>query len=335
MMRVLVAPDDFKGTMSAPEVAGALARGLRSAEMDVEELPIADGGDGTLDVLVGALGGEVRTETVADPLGRAVRARWALLPDRRTAVVELAEASGLWRVAPEERDPWRASTRGTGELIVAAARAGATDVLLGVGGSATTDGGAAALEALAAAGVGVAIRVICDVRVPFEDAARVFGKQKGADDETVAALSARLDDLAVAAPRDPRGRPMTGAAGGLAGGLWAHCGAELVPGAAFVLDAIGFDGRAAEADFVVTGEGRLDLQTFTGKAVAEVAGRCRRLRVPVHAVVGSNALAADQIPALGIASVRTASTADELERVAWDLAHATRETGAGRRGANA
>ncbi|MBV9050084.1 MAG: glycerate kinase, partial [Solirubrobacterales bacterium] len=236
------------------------------------------------------------------------------------AVVEMAQASGLRHVGAHERDPWSATTRGTGELIAAAVAAGARKVLVAVGGSATTDGGAGAVEVLREADVRAQIVVLCDVRVAFEDAARVFGPQKGADPDTVARLSERLHTLAQASPRDPRGRPMTGAAGGLSGGLWAHCGAELVDGARFVLDAVAFDGRVREADIAVSGEGRLDEQTLTGKAVAEVARRCAAASRPLHVVVGSSALNAAEIAALGVASVREASTLEELERAGQELA---------------
>ena len=149
----LVAPDSFKGTFSAREVAGAIAAGLRSAEREAVELPVADGGEGTMEVLVNALGGELRTATVSDPLGRPIEAGFALLPDG-AAVVETAQASGLGLVGEGERDAWAATTRGTGELIVAAVEAGAERVIVTVGGSATTDGGAGAVEALEEAGVG-------------------------------------------------------------------------------------------------------------------------------------------------------------------------------------
>ncbi len=279
---MVLAPDSFKGTLSAPAVAAALARGVRSAGAEALELPVADGGEGTLEAIAGARGGEVRRATVADALGRPVSASWALLADGSTAVVESAQASGLWRVGEDERDAWAASTRGTGELICAAAAAGAVLVVLGVGGSATTDGGAGALAALEAAEVDVALDVVCDVRTPWEDAARVFAPQKGADPATVARLERRLDELAARAPRDPRGVPMTGCAGGLSGGLWAWRGARLLPGAAYVLDAVGFDDALAGAALVVTGEGRLDAQTGAGKLVAEVAAprRARRGALP-------------------------------------------------------
>jgi glycerate kinase len=238
-----------------------------------------------------ALGGELRTASVTDPLGRPVEAQFALLDDGRTAVVETAQASGLRLVDEAERDAFAASTRGTGELIVAAVEAGARAVLVPVGGSATTDGGAGALEALDEAGVDVPITVICDVRTAWEDAPRVFGPQKGASDQrTIERLERRLDELAARAPRDPRGVPMTGCAGGLSGGLYAFRGAKLVPGAAYVLDAIGFDDAMRAARFVVTGEGRLDAQTLEGKACAEVATRARQGGVACHAVVGRNDL---------------------------------------------
>lgn len=307
----LVAPDSFKGTFSASEVAAAIASGLRAAGREAVELPVADGGEGTMEVLVGALGGELRTVTASDPLGRPVEAAFALLPDG-TAVVETAQASGLGLVDERERDAWAATTRGTGELIVAAADAGAERVIVTVGGSATTDGGAGAVEALDEAGVQVELDVLADVRTPFEQAARVFGPQKGADPSMVKRLERRLQRQADGYLRDPRGERMTGAAGGLSGGLWAQHGARLVPGAAYVLDAIGFDGRMRAAAFVVTGEGQLDGQTLQGKIVGEVATRCRQGGVACHAVVGRNALEPFQERILDLASVTEASTRDEL-----------------------
>jgi glycerate 2-kinase len=309
---VLVAPDSFKGTFRAPEVAGAIAAGLRGAGRDARELPVADGGEGTMDALVGALGGELREVTAPDPLGRPVEARFALLPDG-SAVVETAQASGLGLVSEDERDPWAASTRGTGELIAAAAEAGAERVLVTVGGSATTDGGAGALEALAEAGLRPELDVLCDVRTPFELAPSVFGPQKGADPAMVERLEERLTKLAGSFERDPRGEPMTGAAGGLSGGLFGALGARLVPGAAYVLDAIGFDSAMRESAFVVTGEGRLDAQTLQGKVVGEVATRCRQRGVTCHAIVGGNGLEPFQERIIDLASVTEATDLDELE----------------------
>jgi glycerate 2-kinase len=312
---VLVAPDSFKGTFSAPEVARAVADGLRSAGREAHELPVADGGEGTMEVLVNALGGEIRRLTVSDPLGRPVEAGFALLPGG-SSVVEMAQASGLSLVAEQDRDAWAASTRGTGELIAAAVEAGASPVIVTVGGSATTDGGAGAIEALREADAhpaGIEILVVCDVRVPFEDAPRVYGPQKGADAAMVGRLERRLDELAASFPRDPRGVPMTGAAGGLSGGLWAALGAKLVPGAAYVLDAIGFDDLMRGSAFVVTGEGSLDEQTLQGKIVGEVATRCRQGGVTCHALVGRNQLDPFGERTIDLASVTEATTLDELK----------------------
>jgi glycerate kinase len=317
---VLVAPDSFKGTFSAGAVAAAVARGLREGGRETAELPLADGGEGTLDVLVDALGGELRTATVSDPLGRPVEARFGLVDGGTRAVVEMAEASGLRHVAESERDAWAASTRGSGELIAAACDAGAREVVVCVGGSATTDGGAGALAALDEAGVEPRLVVVCDVRTPWEDAARVFGPQKGADAATVRRLERRLAALAARAPRDPRGVPMTGCAGGLSGGLWAWRGATLVAGAPYVLDAVGFDDHMRAARYVVTGEGRLDAQTLEGKLVAEVATRCRQSGVACHAVVGEDAMDGFRQRVIDLGCVVEASTEEALVAAGRELA---------------
>jgi glycerate kinase len=316
---VLVAPDKFKGTYSAAEVAAAIAEGLRDGGRNAEELPVADGGEGTADALVRALGGDWIEADATDALGRPIRARFALLKDRR-AVVEAAEASGLARIAAEERDAFAASTRGTGELIAAACDAGASHVLVAVGGTATTDGGAGALEALDEARVDPELTVICDVRTPFELAARVFAPQKGADPDTVKRLKRRLDAFAKKATRDPRGLPMTGAGGGLSGGLYAQRGAKLVPGAPFVLDALGFDARMRAASFVVTGEGRIDEQTLEGKAAGEVAVRCRQAGVACHAIVGEDAIDDFNLRVLALDGLDEATTAKELRAAGRGLA---------------
>jgi glycerate kinase len=309
---VLVAPDSFKGTFSAAEVAAAIAAGLRSADREAIELPVGDGGEGTMGVLVAALGGELRAARVSDPVGRPVDAQFAILPDG-SAVVEMAQASGLALVAEGERDAWAASTRGTGELIALAVEAGAEHVLVTVGGSATSDGGAGALEALEDAGVRPDLEVLCDVRTVYEKAPSVFGPQKGADQELVKRLERRLDELAEQLPRDPRGVSMTGAAGGLSGGLWGGLGARLVPGAAYVLDAIGFDAAMKGSAFVVTGEGRLDSQTLEGKIVGEVATRCRQGGVACHAIVGRDELDPFEERIIDLASVREATDLEEMQ----------------------
>ncbi len=246
-------------------------------------------------MLLGALGGELVTVSASDPLGREIEAAFGLTEDtggRRVAIVETAAASGLGLLAADELDPLGASTAGTGELIVAAALAGAELIYLGVGGSATTDGGAGAIRAIEeGGGLGDArLVVLSDVRTPFEAAARVYGPQKGAGNAEVGRLTRRLHALARRFDRDPRGIPMTGAAGGLSGGLWARFGATLVPGAAFVLDLLDFDRRMRAARAVVTGEGRLDQQSLAGKAVSEVATRARQSGVPCHAIVGKREL---------------------------------------------
>jgi glycerate 2-kinase len=290
---VLVAPDSFKGTFSAPRVAGAIGRGLERAGLMPPDLcPVADGGEGTLDALLTQLGGEVIGVEVQDPLERPIRAGFGLVEDGGTALVEMAAASGLGLVAEDERDAWAATTYGTGELIAAAVEAGAQVVLIAVGGSATTDGGAGAIEAIEAAGGlrGAQLVVLCDVRTTFEDAPRVFGPQKGADPDMVERLRERLDDLARRLPRDPRGMPMTGCAGGLSGGLWGQYGAKLEPGAPWVLDALDFDDRMRASRAVVTGEGKLDQQTLEGKLVGEIGTRARQAGVPLHAIVGTDAL---------------------------------------------
>jgi glycerate kinase len=317
---VLVAPDSFKGTFSATEVAGAIGRGLQDAGRPVDLCPVADGGEGTLDALAAGLSAERRQADVEDPLGRPIMAEFGLAG--QVAIVDTAAASGLGLVGPEERDAFAATTAGTGQLIAAAIDAGARVVYLGVGGSATTDGGAGAIKAIASAGGlrGARLVVLCDVRTSFEDAARVFGPQKGADAAEVKRLTARLNAQARRFERDPRGVPMTGAAGGLSGGLWAAFDAELVPGAAFVLDEVGFDARMRAARAVVTGEGKLDMQSLVGKVVSEVATRARQSGVPCHAVVGTRELDSMGARILDLDRVIEASTLAELEEAGRALA---------------
>ena len=249
--------------------------GLVASGQPVDICPVADGGEGTLSALAAGLGLEQITVRVSDPLGHPVEAVFGLGPND-VAVVEMAAASGLGLVAEMDRDAVAASSYGTGELIAAAAAAGARTVYVAVGGSATTDGGEGALLAIEDLG-GLGSRrlvVLCDVRTPFELAPSTFAPQKGASAEQVSQLERRLDHLAARLPRDPRGVPMTGAAGGLAGGLWAQFGAELVGGASFVLSALDYDARMRAARAVVTGEGRLDRQSLS----ASSSPRWRRAR---------------------------------------------------------
>jgi glycerate kinase len=318
---VLVAPDSFKGTLRATEVAAAMTRGLESAGWAADACPVADGGEGTMEVLLTALGGETGAATVHDPLGREIAAGFGLLENGGTAIVETAQASGLGLVADGERDPVAASTTGTGELILASVETGAEVVLVAVGGSATTDGGTGAITAIEHGGGlrGAALVVLCDVRTAFERAAEVFAPQKGADPAAVTALTRRLRDQARRLPRDPRGLPMTGAAGGLAGGLWAVFGASLRPGAAFVLDALNFDPRMRAARAVLTGEGRLDRQSMEGKAVGEVCVRARQAGVPTHAIVGARDLDDFDARILDLQTIDEAGTLETIEVAARRL----------------
>lgn len=324
---MLIAPDSFKGTFSAVAVAEALRRGLAASGQPAAVCPVADGGEGTLDALAGALELERLLVSVRDPLGREVTAAFGLGPGG-VAVVEMAAASGLALVGEDERDALAASSYGTGQLIAAAVAAGARTVYVAVGGSATTDGGEGALRALAeSGGLGaardgrdaVALVVLCDVRTPFELAPATFAPQKGASPQQVRELEHRLHRLARELPRDPRGVPMTGAAGGLAGGLWAAHGAELLSGATFVLSAVGYDARMRAARAIVTGEGRLDRQSLSGKIVSEVATRARQAGVPCHAVVGSNALDPFDARILDLQLILEARTLAELEAAGAEL----------------
>lgn len=286
VMRVVAAPDKLRGTASAREVAAAVASAAAKLGWRCDEVPMADGGEGTLD----ALGGANRATVVTGPLGAPVEAEWRL--DGRTAVIEMARASGLELAGGAARnDPIAASTAGTGELISAALDAGATRVIVGVGGSATTDGGLAALRALQPLGRlrGVELLVACDVRTGFVEAVEVFAPQKGASAAQVALLRRRLDRLAQVYLAehgvDVNGLEGAGAAGGLAGGL-AAAGARLVSGFDLVADEVELYDRIEGADLVITAEGFLDAQSFEGKVVGGVAALAAAAGVPVVAIAG-------------------------------------------------
>lgn len=270
-MRALLCPASLKGALSATAAADALAEGFRLAGADAELLPVADGGEGTAEALHHARDGEWRETTVSDPLGRPVRARWLVLRDG-TAVVEAASAIGLPLLEPAERDPLRATSRGLGELLLAALDEHPSSLIVGLGGTATVDGGAGVRAVVR--GLELPTRVLCDVRTTLADAARLFGPQKGASPEDVVELERRL--AADEALRPYADLPGSGAAGGLGAGL-AALGATLVPGAATVLDLVGIDDRIAQADLAVTGEGQVDATTAEGKAPMVVVERCRRL----------------------------------------------------------
>jgi glycerate kinase len=265
---VLLCPASLKEVLSAREAAAALARGVRAADADAVELPVADGGEGTADALHVALGGEWREVVVSDPLGRPVSARWLLLPDGRAAV-DAASAIGLPLLAESERDPIAASSRGLGEFVLAALREGASGLVVGLGGSATVDGGAGMREVVRE--LPVPTTVLCDVRTQLADAAFLFGPQKGASAQDVLVLERRLAAMTELAPY--AALPGSGAAGGL-GAAFAALGAELVPGAAAVLELLRFDERIAGCDLAITGEGQVDRTTMEGKAPGVVATRC-------------------------------------------------------------
>ena len=309
---LVAAPDKFRGTATAAEAAAAASRGARAVGWSAEELPLADGGEGTLDVLASALGGERRHAIVRGPLGEPVEAAWLFVPhglprgvllladagrtvpeaeDGPVAVIESALAAGRALLAePEGDDPVRARTDGVGDLILTAVEAGARLVVVGAGGTATTDGGCGALSAVGSRArlSGASIVVACDVSTRFRKAAVAFSPQKGATPAQVAELSARLDGLATRY-RDELGvdvGPLTGAgaAGGLAGGL-AALGAHLVPGFALVASLFDLDRRIAGADLVMTGEGRVDATSFEGKVVGGVLAAAGGL-VPALCVAG-------------------------------------------------
>lgn len=296
-MRIVVAPDKFKGTVTAVELATALVDALSEAGHEGVAVPMADGGEGFLD----ALGGPNRTSTVTGPLGAPVEARWRLA--RGTAVIEMAEAAGLVVAGgAEENDPVEATTAGVGELISTAVESGARRVIVGVGGSATTDGGLGALRAMHPTQRfrGVDIEVACDVRTRFVDAAEVFAPQKGATPTQVEFLRRRLERLAQVyldeSGVDVAVMDGSGAAGGLAGGL-ATVGAHIVSGFDLVADETRLDEVIVDADLVVTGEGFLDAESFDGKVVGGVASLCAELGVPCLAIVGE---VVDPVPPLPV-----------------------------------
>ena len=345
-MRIIVAPQGFKGTLSGHEAASAMAQGIARVLPDAEVVlrPVADGGHGTLDTLLEATGGATFTAQVMGPMGRRVDARWGVLGDGSTAVVEMAQASGLTLVPPAERAPMQATTYGTGQLIKTALAAGYRRLVVGVGGSATSDGGAGAMQALGirlqdteghdisfgAAGLlnlahldmtsldplahNSQIQVATDVSNPLcgpRGAAMVYGPQKGARPEQLPLMDAALSRLADVVERElgvsARDVPGAGAAGGLAAGLVAFLGAELAWGIELVCDAMGFDATLQGADLVLTGEGRLDGQTVSQKAPIGVVRRAKAQQLPVIAVAGSFGPGHQEVLTQGIDLVEAAS----------------------------
>ena len=350
--RVLIAPQSFKGSADAVAVAAAIARGIRRAwpAAVTVEVPLADGGEGTVRALVRATGGELRRARAHDPLLREIEAEWGVLGDRTTAVVEMAAANGLPLLRDDERDPRITSTRGTGELILAAAMSGAHRIIVGIGGSATNDGGAGMARAfgyrffdragqdLPEGGAALArlaridgqtdprlirarIDVACDVRNPLlgpEGASAIFGPQKGATADMVreldAALSVYADVVERHVGRNVRDVPGAGAAGGLGAGLVAFLDARLVSGARLVLDAVGFERLLDGAALVVTGEGRIDGQSVYGKLTQAVTAAARARGIPVAAVAGMVGAGHEAMRDAGVMRIETlAATAAERE----------------------
>ncbi len=338
-MRVVIAPDKFKGSLTAPEAAEAMARGLSRVDpcARIDRVPMADGGEGTVAALVAATGGSYRTVTVTGPLGEPVAASFGLLGDGRTAALEMASASGLWLVPPALRDPLRATTRGTGQLLLAALEAGARRVIVGIGGSATNDGGAGLGQALGfrlldtqgrelgpggseldrlaridrsgqTAGLGsAAIAVACDVTNPLcgpRGASAVYGPQKGATPEMVQRLDRNLAHFADIVERDldvaVRDLPGSGAAGGLGGGLVAFAGGRLERGVDLVIEAVNLRDRLLAADLCLTGEGALDAQSAFGKTAVGVARLAHSLGCPTLAIAGSIGPGAEAVLEQGV-----------------------------------
>jgi glycerate 2-kinase len=343
-VKVVVAPNAFKGSLTASQAAAAIARGVKEAMPDAEvvEVPVADGGDGTVEALVSANRGEYRSVEVQGPLGDPVTAQYGLIDSGRIGVVELATASGLTLIPSDRRDPRRTSTYGFGQLLQAARRDGVTQIIAGIGGSATNDGGAGMAQALgyrfldaqgqdlAPGGAALArleridsfgfdhgwssvkVRVACDVTNPLTGplgASAVYGPQKGANPDMVRELDAALGRLAGVIERDLGKRvaeiPGAGAAGGTGAGLVAFLDAELVPGAPLVVEAAGLDAQLAGADLVITGEGQVDEQTAYGKAPGEVAKRAQAAGVPVVLLAGSKGPGWEALNQLGVSSVLT------------------------------
>ena len=338
-MKVVVAPQSFKGSISALDAARAMEEGLLRVVPGAETVlvPVADGGDGTLETLVDATGGEVRSTTVTGPIGKPVTAEWGALGDGQTAVIEMARTSGLALLSLAERDPLHATTYGLGEVLREALDAGFRSFIVGIGGSATNDGGAGMAQALgvrlldetgkdlpqggaALAGLrrvdvsGLDGRVMearfsvaCDVSNPLtgpEGASAVYGPQKGATPDLVEQLDAALKNFARVVERDTgtsidavRG---SGAAGGLGGGMMAFLGGSLRAGVDIVLDHVGLDEKLEGADLVITGEGRIDFQTVYDKAPIGVARRAKRRGIPVLAVCGSLGKGFEDVHAEGI-----------------------------------
>jgi glycerate kinase len=293
-MKIIVAPDSYKGCLTAREVAGSIGHAIRESCPDAEiiTIPLADGGEGTVEILSEALGGKIQTATVTDPLGRKVQAKYAVKGD--TAIIEVAEACGMRLLRKEELNPLKASTRGVGELLNAARESGANHLIIGLGGTATCDGGEGMMTVpgIREALKGARIELLSDVDNPFtgkDGAARVFAPQKGASKADINILERRLTQIAQRilkeTGRDITALPGAGAAGGLGGALAGWFGATITSGIDRILDLVHFDEQKKGADLIITGEGRSDLQTLHGKVPMGVLRRAGG--IPVTLVSGS------------------------------------------------
>ncbi len=365
-MKIVIAPDSFKGSVTALEAANAIEQGLHRVfpEAIIEKIPMADGGEGTVQSLVDATGGHIRTERVLSPHGNEVEAEFGILSDGKTAVIEMASASGLTLVPPDKRNPLRTTTFGTGQLIHAALDLGCRRLIIGIGGSATNDGGAGMAEALGVkflkgdctlierGGDGIAelesiditdlhpaileteTIVACDVNNPLtgpDGASQVYGPQKGATPEMVDTLDANLAHydaiLTRTLGKSFNNTPGAGAAGGLGAGLMAFLNAELKLGIDIMIDAVNLRERMKGASLVITGEGQLDFQTAFGKTPVGVAKVAKTYNIPVIAIAGSIGEGAKDVYAKGIdAMLGIAQTPMTLEDAVSDAVHLIADT---------
>jgi glycerate 2-kinase len=324
-MMILCCPDKFRGSLTAPEAAAAMCLGVERAGFEARPLPLADGGEGTLAAILGSREGTLHSARVTGPDGSPVVAEWAALADG-TAIVEMARASGLALVACN--DALAATTYGTGELMAAAIAHGCLRVIVGVGGSATTDGGLGALDALGWSLHGADVEVACDVTTTFLEAPAIFGPQKSASPADIEVLEERLRGLARRFEElhdvSVVSLPGSGAAGGLAGGL-AAIGARLVDGFDVVAEATGFEAALEASNAVLTGEGKVDASTLTGKAVARVIDAARNADRPAAVIAGAVARTIDLgVPARSLTAMGSGNTFRNapllVEAAAFDLA---------------
>lgn len=364
-MKILLAPDKFRGSLDAPQVCQAMAEGISMVSTDIEtvSLPMADGGEGTLDLLLWYSGGQKKTAQVHDPLGRIIAAEYGISADGKTAFIEMATASGLSLLKPDERNPLLTSTYGTGELIRVAMETGVEHIIMGIGGSATTDAGIGMAKALGwvfldaanqeveAIGGNLSLikkiipsplasklpqfQIACDVTNPLygpNGAAYIYGPQKGADAKAVAILDKGLQDFCriTGLPSDISESQGFGAAGGLGFGTVFFLNASLKEGVKLLMDFCDFDTHLAEVDLIITGEGKIDIQTLQGKLIKGITGKAQQSNrtIPVVAVCGTLDATPQQMHEIGISYVNSILTkpqslADALQTGYEDVKNAT------------